>query len=439
MASMSNDATEPTYPAIDGYRILSLLGEGRHGTVYRAVKTDTFVEAGHAVNEFAVKIYVSGDQGENGYASDDMKHRYTTEVKFLRLLQGHGNVVAMHESLDHANAIVMSLHSCDLHSLVHARRGLSEDVATHIMRGLLRGVQHVHERGVLHRDIKPENIAVHGLDNNATLIDFDCSCLLSDLEAIKGIRGTPGYIAPEVIVGVPYGTKADVFSIGGVMYYLFARTNPFFTRPFLDKAVYRKTLLSPITFGPRFDNVGFACKQLILLLLARKLTQRPSVQGALQHYWFVADSDKASPPSRFPHEEPCSDVATSDVLSPMKAQANVTCTGRERSVANDARLQAGPTSDPRSSTCTKTQNASPADSDDADEANTRVVRTAVPLLPSPPEKPRQVTSRPCSFLQRADSHMASATGTVQRQAESLPSEALASQSSIPEKHSEKED
>eukprot|EP00928_Gymnodinium_smaydae_P049720 TRINITY_DN3338_c0_g3_i1.p1 TRINITY_DN3338_c0_g3~~TRINITY_DN3338_c0_g3_i1.p1 ORF type:complete len:392 (-),score=45.38 TRINITY_DN3338_c0_g3_i1:360-1535(-) len=283
MASVIEELPEAQDPDIRGYAIRAILGNGRSGTVYQAIRdVRSSSNADDEVNEFAIKVYSSdGDRGN--------VYHYGKEVHFLRLVQGHPNVGTLCACLDSPLAIVMPLYQSDLFTFVHASNGLSESSAAHIMRGVLRAVQHIHEREVLHRDIKPENIATHGPDNEAILLDFDIACSTSNTIATKETCGTPGYMAPEVVMGATYGTIADLFSVGGVMYFMFGRRGPFEKRPFSRKATYRRTLLRECSFDALFDAVGFACKQLILLLLAKKSAQRLSAGEALQHYWLVEE------------------------------------------------------------------------------------------------------------------------------------------------------
>eukprot|EP00928_Gymnodinium_smaydae_P011234 TRINITY_DN14172_c0_g1_i1.p1 TRINITY_DN14172_c0_g1~~TRINITY_DN14172_c0_g1_i1.p1 ORF type:complete len:409 (+),score=53.84 TRINITY_DN14172_c0_g1_i1:63-1289(+) len=402
MSSMNEVATpvvaSPAHPSIEGYAIRGTLGYGRYGRVYRAIKEEVLAED-HVVAEFAIKAYSVDEDGHN---SEDRERRYLREVHFLKLVQGHANVVALHASVDTAKAIVMSLYTRDLHALVHKRNGLSESLATHVMRGLLKAVQHVHKQGVIHRDIKPENIAVHGPDNDAVLIDFDIASSLSDAVAMKEKRGTPGYMAPEVIMGAPYGTKADVFSIGGVMYYLFAKKNPFVPKQYSDNAAFRKTLLGLKSFDPRFDEVGFACKQLILLLLSVMPRERPSVKDALRHYWFVADNDSCSAPCRIQVGDQSRCGSMDDVSLARAKQAHSLRQRRNRSVAKEAQMDI---------IATRDGDAFPVGGNLELQPEADVVQQIGPVFPLPPVHSRQGARRPSTFCERANSRPGSSQGT----------------------------
>ncbi|RHY99988.1 hypothetical protein DYB35_003336 [Aphanomyces astaci] len=93
--------------------------------------------------------------------------------------------------------------------------GCSEPVAQNYMSQVLLGVQYLHSRHVIHYDIKPSNILIdqHG---TVKLADFGASRLLSasSIAKSKSMRGTPYYMAPEVIKQQTHDTKADIWSIG---------------------------------------------------------------------------------------------------------------------------------------------------------------------------------------------------------------------------------
>ncbi|KAL1919094.1 uncharacterized protein VTP21DRAFT_2475 [Calcarisporiella thermophila] len=81
-----------------------------------------------------------------------------------------------------------------------------------IMRGILRGLEGIHAMGVVHLDVTPGNVMLdeHG---DAVLIDFGLASKLSDGEMLP-VRGTPGYLAPELIAGKAHDAKVDIWSAG---------------------------------------------------------------------------------------------------------------------------------------------------------------------------------------------------------------------------------
>ena len=99
-------------------------------------------------------------------------------------------------------------------------------IARTYFRQIINGLEACHSQGIIHRDIKPQNIL---LDRyyNAKLCDFGLSKLTSDLQVSKETAGTPGYIAPEVLLGDNYNQLCDVFSAGIVLFNMVTSQKPF--------------------------------------------------------------------------------------------------------------------------------------------------------------------------------------------------------------------
>ena len=95
------------------------------------------------------------------------------------------------------------------------------------MEKLVRAIAHCHENGVCHWDLKPDNILIDK-NNEVKVIDFGLSKHLGkNINTFKSRVGTPAYMAPEVILGNPYDCKADIWSLGVIMYTLITGTLPF--------------------------------------------------------------------------------------------------------------------------------------------------------------------------------------------------------------------
>ena len=101
----------------------------------------------------------------------------------------------------------------------------TEKQAAVYMRDLFSAVNHCHANGVIHRDIKPENIMLTK-SNNVRLVDFGLSKQRNSNKGHTEIAGTPYYMAPEVIGG-KYKEKADIWSLGVLLYVLMSGYLPF--------------------------------------------------------------------------------------------------------------------------------------------------------------------------------------------------------------------
>ncbi|MFL6196243.1 MAG: tetratricopeptide repeat protein [Thermoanaerobaculia bacterium] len=209
---------------IGPYRLLSRIGGGGMGTVYRARREDE-----HYQQDVAVKILRSGLQ------STEALHRFLSERQILARLE-HPNIARLYDggsTEDGRPYLVMELveglpldEYCDSHRLtVDQRLGL--------FRRICAAVQYAHQNLLVHRDLKPANILVTSA-GEPKLLDFGIAKRLepdpaSDPRRTRtGLRiMTPSYASPEQIKGEPITTASDVYSLGVVLYELLVGRSPY--------------------------------------------------------------------------------------------------------------------------------------------------------------------------------------------------------------------
>lgn len=113
----------------------------------------------------------------------------------------------------------------NLRSLLQHRAPMPTEIALAIFCGVLEGVQEIHRRNFIHRDLKPENILI-GNDGSVKICDFDLAIREDDHHS-SGLTGSPGYMAPEAILGEKITFAADIFSLGILLYEVLAGVRPF--------------------------------------------------------------------------------------------------------------------------------------------------------------------------------------------------------------------
>lgn len=144
----------------------------------------------------------------------------------------HRNVLHLYEVFESQNSIYLVLDLLRggelLQSLKKERSFLGEVDRAIIMKNLLLGLSHIHEKGVMHRDLKPENIMLREPNsfNDIVIVDFGLSSR-TNIDAKNMLFkkcGTPGFVAPEVFEckdnRTCYNEKCDVFSAGVIFYIL---------------------------------------------------------------------------------------------------------------------------------------------------------------------------------------------------------------------------
>lgn len=212
------------------YQIMSCIGAGGMGTVYRAQDT-------RLKREVALKflpVHLS--------AHLVAQERLLSEARAAASLE-HPNVCVVHEigeTDDGRPYIVMAL--CEGETLKEKLRlgPLDPAEAVEITMQIARGLAAAHARGIIHRDVKPGNVMV-GTDGTVKLLDFGLA-KVADL-TITGPGVTPGtlaYMSPEQARGDPVDQRTDLWSLGVVLYEMLAGTRPF--RGASDRALFQAIL-----------------------------------------------------------------------------------------------------------------------------------------------------------------------------------------------------
>jgi serine/threonine-protein kinase len=206
---------------IGKFEILSLIGRGAMGTVYKA--RDPYIDRMVALKRISLSEFLPDDQKE------EFKVRFFVEARAAGGLK-HPNIVTIHD-VDEADGVPFMamefLEGGSLTKLMKERGALPMDEASAMVRQVALGLAYAHERGIVHRDIKPDNIL---LDRNGRVVitDFGAAHLnTSDLTRTGEVLGTPHYMSPEQILGDPVDGRSDLFSLGVVFYLLVTGRRPF--------------------------------------------------------------------------------------------------------------------------------------------------------------------------------------------------------------------
>lgn len=197
------------------YAITRHLGEGSYSTV----KQVTHRKKGGL---FACKIVDKLSLSPVDRVALDHEIRVLSSV-------AHENVMRLHEVIedDVKCYLVMELaENGDLFDRIVKQGKFQERDAQRVLGGLVEALHYCHSKAIIHRDIKPENVLLSG--DNVKLCDFGFAKQLGSVdEQSTDSCGTPGYAAPEILDGKPYGIEVDVFSLGVVTYIMLCGYPPF--------------------------------------------------------------------------------------------------------------------------------------------------------------------------------------------------------------------
>ena len=193
----------------DRYRIDGVLGHGRFSKCFEV----TDLTSGE---RRALKVY---------RASSEFYEYFCNEKKILDAFKGdtHPNVIQafdrfeVEEDASTHGAIVYDIMERDVKRALKGTEGFSVEDTRKIFVQVARGLQFMHDHGIVHADLKPENVLINR-DMTVKICDVGSGMLVHEIDSFR--VGTVAYQAPELIIGLPYNTQIDVWSLGCLMFEL---------------------------------------------------------------------------------------------------------------------------------------------------------------------------------------------------------------------------
>ncbi|XP_028752259.1 serine/threonine-protein kinase ATG1a isoform X2 [Neltuma alba] len=282
------------------------------------------------------------------------------EISILSTID-HPNIIRLFDVIQTNDRIYLILEYCnggDLATYIHRRGKVSESIARHFMRHLAAGLMVLQEKHLIHRDLKPQNLLLSSIGGIPLLKigDFGFARSLTPQGLADTLCGSPLYMAPEIIQNQKYDAKADLWSVGAILFQLVTGRPPFDgnSQFQLFQNILKSTELRfpPEALNELHPDCVDLCRSLLRLTPAERLTfkdffnhnflkeprsivnvERPSIQppdgSTVQQYGTISTSDKS------PHLHPGHHLKTSiddpvvissavdeTVLSPRKLSGN---------------------------------------------------------------------------------------------------------------------
>jgi len=200
----------------------------------------------------------------------------------------HPNIVKMCEMFEDKNYLylVMDLVTGgELFDRIVERGSYSEKDASECVKQILIAVGYLHDLGIVHRDLKPENLLYQDETEDSRLMisDFGLS-KMEGTEAMATACGTPGYVAPEVLMGKHYGKEVDCWSIGVIAYILLCGYPPFYDEN--DATLFAQIMRGEYEFdSPYWDDISANAREFVGFFMTVDVKQRYTCAQALKHPW----------------------------------------------------------------------------------------------------------------------------------------------------------
>ncbi|PHT83128.1 Calcium-dependent protein kinase 16 [Capsicum annuum] len=271
------------------YTIGKLLGHGQFGYTY--VATDK--SSGDRV---AVKR-IEKNKMVLPIAVEDVKR----EVKILKALAGHENVVQFYNSFEDENYVYIVMELCEGGELLDRilskkdSRYTEKDAAI-VVRQMLKVAAECHLHGLVHRDMKPENFLFKSskADSPLKATDFGLSDFIRPGKKFQDIVGSAYYVAPEVLKRRS-GPESDVWSIGVITYILLCGRRPFWDKT--EDGIFKEVLRNKPDFRRKpWSNISNSAKDFVKKLLVKDPRARLTAAQALSHPWVREGGDASEIP-----------------------------------------------------------------------------------------------------------------------------------------------
>ncbi|XP_057429664.1 serine/threonine-protein kinase TIO isoform X3 [Lotus japonicus] len=269
--------------SVENYHVIELVGEGSFGKVYKGRRK-------HTGKTVAMKFIM-----KHGKTDKDI-HNLRQEIEILRKLK-HENIIQMLDSFESPQefCVVTEFAQGELFEILEDDKCLPEEQVQAIAKQLVKALHYLHSNRIIHRDMKPQNILI-GSGSVVKLCDFGFARAMStNTVVLRSIKGTPLYMAPELVREQPYTHTVDLWSLGVILYELFVGQPPFYTNSVY--ALIRHIVKDPVKYP---DSMSPNFKSFLKGLLNKAPESRLTWPALLEHPFVKETSD--DPEARVLHE-----------------------------------------------------------------------------------------------------------------------------------------
>ncbi|XP_046897986.1 serine/threonine-protein kinase ULK3 isoform X2 [Hypomesus transpacificus] len=256
-------------PKLADFILTERLGSGTYATVYKAYSKGDSREV--------VAVKVVSKKSLNKASMENL----LTEIEILKTVR-HPHIVQLKDFQWDSENIYLILEWCsggDLSRFIRSRRLLPERVARRFLQQIACALQFLHERNISHLDLKPQNILLCG--SVLKLADFGFAQYMSPWDEQSVLRGSPLYMAPEMVCRQQYDSRVDLWSVGVILYEALFGRAPFASKSYTE--LEEKIRSNKPVELPAGGRVSRDCRDLLQRLLERDPDARLTFSQFFSH------------------------------------------------------------------------------------------------------------------------------------------------------------
>ncbi|XP_068204137.1 serine/threonine-protein kinase ULK3 [Palaemon carinicauda] len=265
-------------PTVPNYILAEKIGSGSYADVYKAYRKGTVREV------VAVKCVLKSNLSKS--ALDNL----ISEIGILKRLK-HEHIVEMKDFVWDDKYIYIIMEYCsggDLSHFVRSRQRLPETVCQRFLQQLASALKYMREENVSHLDLKPSNIFLKSRRTPILKIgDFGLAQLMPEDDTNSTIKGSPLYMAPEIVLKRKYDAKVDLWSVGVILYECLFGKAPYSSKT-LEELIEKIKKDKPIEV-PYGTNISPDCRDLLQKCLERDVEKRIDFDAFFKHSFVDLD------------------------------------------------------------------------------------------------------------------------------------------------------
>ncbi|XP_078489457.1 uncharacterized protein LOC100182400 [Ciona intestinalis] len=259
----------------DNYKVDDIIGRGAISLVKRATHRVT--------NHTVAAKFIQNKHKDHIIAQN--------EIDFLTKCQHH-HIVKFYESFTTSRHVIIVTEICkiELFEFLVTSQSFCEAMVSRYMKQLCEAISYLHRNNILHLNVKPENIL---LDENLTLklVNFGSAHHIHEDSVVYWNRGTPEFVAPEVVTSCQVTTATDMWSVGVVTYLALTGVSPFAGETDQMTLFRIRDFDGKLNFK-HFHQISESGKDFVSRLIVMSQSSRLSADDVINHEWMTSSVEK---------------------------------------------------------------------------------------------------------------------------------------------------